>query len=1095
MITGTAKNRAGKPGGLMKLSGTKKNNFFVRYILSGILLVACFLGLFPAAAAAGYDSGERQTVRVGFYAMDGFHVMDKDGNKSGYGYDLLRLMARYWNVRYEYIGYDKTWPEMLKMLENGEIDLLAGVHDSPGRKKEFELSRPIALGRDILTVRSDNTGIIAGDYATYDGMRVALLEGSSSSKNFYDFSRLKGFAYQPVYCTSVGEIRDALKNDMADAAVTVSLRRLEEEKVLENLYASDFCIAVRKGNTELLEKVNYALEQMDAAEGDWKSELTDLYYSDGSSRDLELTEEEKALIEACNQQETPITAMCDPTRYPYSYVEDGEMKGIIPDYFRELAQKAGLKYQLVVCNTREEWVKKQKEDPAILSLDLRSTSENLVEAMDYCVTAPYMTMRIARVTRRDFDGTIKVVATVDQGGSGSIEDDYAKNAEKLLCNDREEAMEAVKKGKADAAFVYSYTAQEYVNRDMSGALTYTLMDQSAYPYHIMVTSKGDHALAGILTKCIYAMPEDAIETIAAKYTACSAEDLTLLMLAQLHPAAVFVLIGGLTLIVIFLILLVLRIGKMQKAALKDAEKMSILAEQAQAASRAKSTFLSSMSHDIRTPMNAIIGFTSLAAAHIDNREQTLDYLKKISTSGQHLLALINDILDMSRIESGRMNLEKKKVHLPTLVHDLRTINQVNITAKRLELFIDTLDVVNEDILTDPLRLNQILLNILSNAIKYTPAGGTITFRIIQKGTDANGSADYEFHIRDSGIGMSKEFQKHIFEEFSREKTSAVNRIQGTGLGMSITRSLVDMMGGSLSVTSAPGKGSEFVVSLRLAVCDGKEEIRQIPELTGMRILVADDDTNTCLSVSTMLKKIGMRPEWTLSGKEAVIRAKWALEQKDAFGAFIIDWLIPDMNGIEVVRQVRKLIGNEMPIIILTAYDWADIEEEAKAAGVTAFCSKPLFMSELRDALSVPFRLTEPQKEEERTHDFRGKRVLLAEDNDLNQEIAVSMLEDRGFVVDTAKDGAEAVKKIEAEEPYDAILMDIQMPNMDGYEATKRIRAMKDSAKASTPIIAMTANAFEEDRKRALEAGMNYHIAKPVNMDILEKALADIWGEP
>ncbi len=446
---------------------------------------------------------------------------------------------------------------------------------------------------------------------------------------------------------------------------------------------------------------------------------------------------------------------------------------------------------------------------------------------------------------------------------------------------------------------------------------------------------------------------------------------------------------------------------------------------------------------------------------------------------------------MSRIESGRMKLEEKKVHLPTLVHDLRTINQVNITSKRLELFIDTMDVANEDIMTDPLRLNQILLNIMSNAIKYTPAGGTITFRIIQKNTDDKGFADYEFHVKDSGIGMSREFQEHIFEEFSREESSSVNRIQGTGLGMAITKSLVDMMGGSLSVVSEPGKGSEFTVSLRFAVCGSKAGIKQIPELKGMRILVADDDTNTCLSVSTMLKKIGMRPEWTLSGKEAVVRAQWAMEQKDAFGAFIIDWMIPDMNGIEVVRRVRKLIGDKMPIIILTAYDWADVEAEAKEAGVTAFCSKPLFMSELREALSAQFSISEPQKEEAGTYDFRGIRILLAEDNDLNQEIAAAMLEDRGFIVDTADDGAVAVKKVEAEKPYDAILMDIQMPNMDGYEATKEIRAMQDTEKATTPIIAMTANAFEEDRQRALEAGMDYHIAKPINMDILEKTLYNL----
>ena len=345
-----------------------------------------------------------------------------------------------------------------------------------------------------------------------------------------------------------------------------------------------------------------------------------------------------------------------------------------------------------------------------------------------------------------------------------------------------------------------------------------------------------------------------------------------------------------------------------------------------AANRAKREFLFNMSHDIRTPMKAIIGFTSLAATHIDNKEQVLDYLKKISTSSHHLLSLINDVLDMSRIESGKVKIEEKAVHLPDLVHDVRSIIQPDVSAKRLSLFIDTMDVENEDIITDPLRLNQILLNILSNAIKFTPTGGTISIRISQKNGAPKGRGCYEFRIKDNGIGMSEEFQKHIFEAFSREESSTVSGIQGTGLGLSITKNIVDLMGGTITLESEPGKGSEFIVNLCFPLSGQKAEIKQLPQLEGLRALVADDDTNTCLSVSTMLSKIGMRPEWTISGKEAVIRTKYAVEQGDAFSVYIIDWLIPDMNGIEIVRQIRKVIGDSCPIIILTAYDWADIEE-------------------------------------------------------------------------------------------------------------------------------------------------------------------------
>ena len=522
-------------------------------------------------------------------------------------------------------------------------------------------------------------------------------------------------------------------------------------------------------------------------------------------------------------------------------------------------------------------------------------------------------------------------------------------------------------------------------------------------------------------------------------------------------------------------------------------KLEIALQHEGAANRAKREFLFNMSHDIRTPMNAIIGFTSLAATHIDNREQVLDYLKKISTSSQHLLSLINDVLDMSRIESGKVKIEEKAVHLPDLVHDVRSIIQPNVSAKRLSLFIDTMDVENEDIITDPLRLNQILLNILSNAIKFTPTGGMISIRIAEKNGAPAGRACYEFRIKDNGIGMSEEFQKHIFEEFAREENSTVSGIQGTGLGMSITKNIVDLMGGTIAIESEPGKGSEFIVNLCFALSGQKVELRQLPQLEGLRALVADDDTDTCLSVSTMLSKIGMRPEWTISGREAVIRTRYAMEQGDEFSVYIIDWLIPDMNGIEIVRQIRKVIGNRCPIIILTAYDWADIEDEARAAGVTAFCEKPLFLSELRRVLAEPFR-AEPASEpaQPTAADLKGKKLLLVEDNELNREIALEILKEAGFVVDTAEDGAVAVQKIKQAAPgqYDLILMDIQMPNLDGYEATRQIRALPDAEKANIPIFAMTANAFEEDRQNALAAGMNGHIAKPLDVPHLLRVLAD-----
>ncbi len=517
---------------------------------------------------------------------------------------------------------------------------------------------------------------------------------------------------------------------------------------------------------------------------------------------------------------------------------------------------------------------------------------------------------------------------------------------------------------------------------------------------------------------------------------------------------------------------------------------------AQHANKAKTTFLNNMSHDIRTPMNAIIGFTSLAAAHIDNREQVQDYLSKITTSSNHLLSLINDVLDMSRIESGRVKIEEKETYLPEVMHDLKTIVQADITSRQLEFYIDTADVVNEHILCDKLRLNQVLLNLLSNAMKFTKPGGMVSVRILQKGNAPDGFASYEFQVKDTGMGMSKEFLEHIFEPFEREKTSTVSGIQGTGLGMAITRNIVDMMGGVITVVSEEGKGSTFTVDLQFRVCSGPVRQDEIPELKGFRALVADDDFNTCSSVTKMLSTIGMRPDWTTSGKEAVLRTKLAREQNDSYRAYIIDWLMPDMNGIEVVRRIRGMIGDEAPIIILTAYDWSDIEEEARKAGVTAFCSKPIFMSELREILESPFAIQGMSSEDQRVLSFEGRKILLVEDNELNQEIAVEILQETGFIMDVADDGAVAVEKIKESEPgrYDLILMDIQMPILNGYEATKQIRALNKPGVSDIPIIAMTANAFDEDKKAAFAAGMNGHIAKPIDIPKLMELLTEILKE-
>lgn len=545
-------------------------------------------------------------------------------------------------------------------------------------------------------------------------------------------------------------------------------------------------------------------------------------------------------------------------------------------------------------------------------------------------------------------------------------------------------------------------------------------------------------------------------------------------------------------------ILIQKRSKMLDIEIKHREKLSEALSLAEQANKAKTTFLNNMSHDIRTPMNSIIGFTALAITHIDNKERVKDYLTKISHSSNHLLSLINDVLDMSRIESGNVSIEENPENIAEILHNICNIIQADIHSKQLELFVDTINVTDENIYCDRLRLNQILLNLISNSMKFTKPGGTISIKISQKPVSREGYGKYEFRIKDTGIGMSKEFIKNIFEPFARERTSTVSRIQGTGLGMAITKNIVNMMGGTIEVNSEEGKGTEFIVNVEFKLQATHKEFEVIKELQELRALVIDDDLDTCQSVSRILRQLGMRSEWTMYGKEAVARTEEAIELGDRYEVYIIDWLMPDMNGIETARRIRKIVGDDAPIIILSAYDWGDIEEEAKNAGVTDFISKPLFASDLHHTLmKVCGKAEEPEKKEETVReDFKGKRILLAEDLELNREIATVILEEAGFTVESAKDGKEAYEMVKNSKPgwYDLILMDIQMPVMNGYDSTKAIRKLDNKKLADIPIIAMTADTFVEDQKIAMESGMNGHLGKPIDIALLMDTLADIFDK-
>ncbi len=548
--------------------------------------------------------------------------------------------------------------------------------------------------------------------------------------------------------------------------------------------------------------------------------------------------------------------------------------------------------------------------------------------------------------------------------------------------------------------------------------------------------------------------------------------------------------GGIILAALLVIFaLYYRLTQQQLRELEKAEKA------ATSANKAKSEFLSSMSHDIRTPMNGIVGMTAIAIANVHDMARVQDCLKKISLSSRHLLGLINDVLDMSKIESGKLSLNIDILSLRDVMENIVNIVQPQIKEKRQHFDIFIQDIESEEVCCDGVRLNQILVNLLSNAIKFTPEEGTINVYLFQE--ESPKGSDYvrcHFRVRDNGIGMSPEFQKKIFETFSREDTK-VQKIEGTGLGMAITKFIVSMMGGTIEVESEQGKGSEFHVIIDFERATIQEVDMVLPS---WRLLVVDNNEDLCRSATSALKEIGVQAEWVLDGEKALRKIEENHKRNTDYEIVLLDWKMPGMNGLETTRGIRKIVGDELPILIISAYDWSDIEDEARAAGVQGFISKPLFKSNLYLGLSRYVEGAPDEDEQvnalEEERDFGGLRILLAEDNDLNWEIAEDILTDVGFEVEWAENGKICVEKFEQSAPgyYDAVLMDIRMPVMNGYDAAKAIRAL-NRADARLPIIAMTADAFSEDIQRCLECGMNEHVAKPIDIEKLMKLLKRYLG--
>ena len=1063
-------------------------------MLSLLLLLSAVL---PVKAAA--ETASAKVVRVGSFE-DTFNYVNEKGARKGYGYELLETLSGYAGWQFEYVTCD--WSDCFEKLKNGEIDIIGGISYTEDRTQEMLFSdEPMGVEKYYLYADLSRADISASDFKTLNGKKIGVLMGTEPEVMLAEWEEKYGLKTEHVNISNNEDVKQKLANHEIDCFVSLEESFWAERGIstITRVGESGIYYAINKNWPDIKEELDDAMRALDEAVPFYTADLYKRYFSMDYTPIL--TGEEKAWLRKHGAIRMGFLASdsgvstFDPAT--------GEFTGVITDYIQFAADCLGnqeLEFQLVGYDSKEAELDalKSGEIDMIFHCD---QNPNLAEEYHFACTNTTWTSNLMAVTNKQHFNENNVNRIAVPQNKLSLKKYlafYYPQWEIVDCDTQEDAARLVKDGQADCFVTGISSENKYSKKYSFYSVPLVNPVRSCF-----AVNSGNRSLLSILNKTIKAMPVNMLAGALAMYKS-SARKVTLSDFIKDNFFKVMLISSIAVAVVLLTILMLLQKARKAEAAARKAAsdtqelnaKLQVAVEKAESANRAKSTFLSNMSHDIRTPMNAIIGFTTLALSNIDDTDRVKDYLGKTLASSNHLLSLINDVLDMSRIESGKIHLEEVEVNLSDVLHDLKTIVSGQIYAKQLELYMDAMDVTDEDVYCDKTRLNQILLNLLSNAIKFTPAGGTVSVRVRQLAGKVHGCGQYEFRIKDNGIGMSQEFAQKIFEPFERERTSTVSRIQGTGLGMAITKNIVDMMGGTIEVQTAQGKGTEFTVCVPMRAQTEQRPVEKITELEGLKALVVDDDFNTCDSVTKMLVKVGMRAEWTLSGKEAALRARQSIEMSDVYHAYIIDWRLPDMNGIEVTRQIRSL-HDDTPIIILTAYDWSDIEVEAKAAGVTAFCAKPMFMSDLRETLMSALGQKPADAVQrllpEKNADFKGKHILLVEDNELNREIAQEILREYGFLVDSAENGAVAVEKVSTAAPgsYDLLLMDVQMPIMDGYTATRKIRALDDPARAKLPIIAMTANAFDEDRRNALESGMNGFLSKPIVIDDLVQELHKI----
>ena len=925
-----------------------------RGLLWFVLLFAV-LQIFPAYAQNSLRT-DTPNYKVAFYAYDCYHMQNENGKRYGYGYDMMQDISNYLQCTFSYIGYEKSAKECEEMLRNGEVDLYTAAKQTPERQRDFLFSKhPSITATTCMNVKVGNTRVVAGDYSTYNGLRIGLLKRHTYNDRFKEFAQEHGFSCEIVYYNTPAELSNALINDEVDALVNSYIRTPEDELTVENFGETPYYFMARKEDQALLDRIDWAIDAMNTEKPNWRDDLYNLYYG-SPDYNLDFTGEEERLLKQIKEGGVTIRAVMNPDQNPYSWYEDGQAHGIVADLFTATAKNLGIPYEIVPVSSKEEYESVIRSGDVDIWMDMESYYEDEGE-YKYKITEPYLTTTVSVLKRRGSSGKISRIGVVgDNIAIDEIIESTWPNAKRVSMESTKECVQAIISEKIDGALMMSYTAQKLARDDTQNRLSVEIVPEAELKLKMGVNAQDNCHFYGLWDKTLAKVSgQKSTETVQNYLEATNTP--TLMAYLFDHPPYLVSLIVSIFLFIFFVLLYVETVRTKNKQ-LRISEQLSSALMEAKDANNAKLNFFSKMSHDIRTPLNVVLGMTQIAKKYKDNSEKLDNALDSITTEGSYLLSVINSILDVNQLEHGHIELVHKPFNPEECMKDSIEILRP-LAEKKMQNLTVSSNFRDQVVIGDSGRFSQIIVNIVSNAIKYTDMGGTINVRLDMLGDQKT----YRFTCTDNGIGMTKEYLQHICEDYSRAENSRTTSTEGTGLGMSVVKGFTDLMHGKLSIKSEPGKGSTFIV--------------------------------------------------------------------------------------EIPFEESSVKQREMVLNAVT---------ENTGSGV----------------------------------EFSGKKVLLVEDNALNAEIAKELLQSLGFVVDWAENGKIGVQKYQksGKNEYFAIFMDMQMPVMDGVEATKCIRESKRSDH-DLLIIAMTANAFANDQKACMDAGMNAYITKPITSKEIEETIHGI----